>query len=70
MKEGCLFILFCFVCMNEIHWTGMLQVMLLVSLESFGGGGVHWLSFMAFGLVMQKFLNIEWFFSFKNQIKL
>jgi len=37
----------------------MLQIMLFVSLESFQGGGVHWLGFMAFGLVVQKFLNIE-----------
>jgi len=33
MKEGSLF-LFCFVlyCSNEIHWTGMLQIVFLVSL--------------------------------------
>jgi hypothetical protein len=31
----------------------------LVSLESFGGGGVHRLGFMAFGLVVQKLLNIK-----------
>jgi hypothetical protein len=37
----------------------MLQIMFLVSLESFQGGGVHQLGFMAFGLVVQKFLNIE-----------
>jgi hypothetical protein len=26
---------------------------------------VHWLGFMAFGLAVQKFLNIEWFFHWK-----
>jgi hypothetical protein len=52
MKEGRLFILFCFVCTYEIHQTGMLQIVLLVSLESSEGGGVHWLGFMAFGLVL------------------
>jgi hypothetical protein len=33
--------------------------MFLVSLESSQGGGVHWFGSMAFGLAMQKFLNIE-----------
>jgi hypothetical protein len=37
----------------------MLQIMFLVSLESSQGGGVHWLGFMAFGLEVQKFMNIE-----------
>jgi hypothetical protein len=53
----------------------MLQIVVLVSLESSGGGGVHQLGsmafgkllrrgaisfgFMAFGLVVQKFLCIE-----------
>jgi hypothetical protein len=37
----------------------MFEIMFLVSLESFGGGGVHGLGFMAFGLVVPKFLNIE-----------
>jgi hypothetical protein len=36
MKEGCLF-----VCTYEIHWTGMLQIMFLASLESSWRGGVH-----------------------------
>jgi hypothetical protein len=57
--------LFCFVCTYEIHWTGMLQIMFLVSLESTQQGGVHWLGSMTFGLVMQKFLNIEWFLHWK-----
>jgi hypothetical protein len=56
MKEGCLF---CFVCTDEIHQTGMLQITFLVSLESSRGGGVHGLGFMAFGLAVQKFLNIK-----------
>jgi hypothetical protein len=47
MKEGRLF---CFVCIYEIHQTGMLQVAFSVSLESSQGGGVHQLGFMAFGL--------------------
>jgi hypothetical protein len=37
----------------------MLQIMLLVSLESSRGGGVHWLGFMAFERAVQKFLNID-----------
>jgi hypothetical protein len=41
-----------FVCTYEIHQTGMLQVAFLVSLESSPGGGVYWLSFMAFGLAV------------------
>jgi hypothetical protein len=53
MKEGSLF------CSYEIHQTRMLQIMFLVSLESSQGGGVHGLSSMTFGLVVQKFLNIE-----------
>jgi hypothetical protein len=66
MKEGCLFVLFCFVCTDEIQWTGMLQIVFLISSESSGGGGwVHPLGFMMFGLVVQKFLNIEWFFHWK-----
>jgi hypothetical protein len=59
MKEGSLF---CFVlfCSYEIHQTGMLQIVFLVSLESSGrGGGVHGLGTMTFGLAVQKFLNIE-----------
>ncbi len=46
MKEGSLFVLFC---TNEIHQTGMLQIVFLVSLESSGRGGVHGLGSMAFG---------------------
>jgi hypothetical protein len=52
--EGRLFVLFCFVCTDEILQTGMLQITFLVSSR---GGGVH--GFMAFGLAVQKFLNIE-----------
>jgi len=37
----------------------MLQIMLLVSLESSQQGGVHGVGSMMFGLAMQKFLNIE-----------
>jgi hypothetical protein len=37
----------------------MLQITFLVSLETSPGAGVHGLGFMAFGLAMQKFLNIE-----------
>jgi hypothetical protein len=36
----------------------MLQIVFLVSLEN-SQGGVHQLGFMAFGLAVQKFLNIE-----------
>jgi hypothetical protein len=37
----------------------MVQIVFLVSLESPQEGGVYWLGFMAFGLAVQKFLNIE-----------
>ncbi len=53
--------LFCFVCTDEIHPTRMLQIAFLVSLESSWRVGVNWLGFIAFGLAVQKFLNIEWF---------
>ncbi len=53
MKEGSLF------CRCEIHQTGMLQIVFLVSLESFQREGVHGLGSMMFGLAVQKFLNIE-----------
>jgi hypothetical protein len=56
MKEGSLFVLFC---SYEIHQIKMLQIVFLVCLESSQGRGVHWLGCMMFGLVMQKFLNIE-----------
>ncbi len=51
--EGRLFVLFC---NYEIHRTGMLQIVFLVSLESSPRGGVHGL-----GHVVQKFLNIDFF---------
>jgi hypothetical protein len=54
MKEGSLFVWY-----DEIHGIGMLQITFLVSLESSRGGGAHRLGFMVFGLVVQKFLNIE-----------
>ncbi len=38
---------------------GMLQIMFLVSLESYRQGGVHGLGSMTFRLAVQKFLNIE-----------
>jgi hypothetical protein len=49
----------CFVlfCSYEIHWTGMLQIVFLVSLESSWRGGVHGLSSITFGLVVQKVLE-------------
>jgi hypothetical protein len=53
MKEGSLF------CGYEIHQIGMLQIVFLVSLESSRQGGVHGLGSMVFGLVVQKFLNIQ-----------
>ncbi len=55
--------LFYFFHAYESHQTRMLQIVFLVSLESSQGGGVHQLGSMTFGLAMQKFLNIEWFFS-------
>jgi hypothetical protein len=54
--EGRWFVLFC---SYEIHRTGMLRIMFLVSLESSQRGGVHGLGSMTLGLVVQKFLNIE-----------
>jgi len=54
MKEGSLF-----CCSYEIQRTRILQIVLLVSLESSQQGGVHRLGSMAFGLALQKFLNIE-----------
>jgi hypothetical protein len=41
----------------------MLQIVLLVSLESSRRGGVHGLGCMTFGLAAQKFLNIDDFFT-------
>jgi hypothetical protein len=61
-KEDCLFVclfFFFFVCIDEIHLTGMLQITFLVSLESSREGGVHQFGFMVFGLAVEKFLNIE-----------
>ncbi len=61
MKEGSLF---CFVlfCSYEIHCTRMLQIVLLVSLESSRWGGVHGLGSTAFGLAMQK-VHEHWMIS-------
>jgi hypothetical protein len=38
---------------------GIFQIVFLVSLEGSRGGGVHGLGSLVFGLVVQKFLNIE-----------
>jgi hypothetical protein len=54
--EGRKFVLFC---RYEIHYTGMLQILFLVSLESSQQRGAHGLRSTTFGLVVQKFLNIE-----------
>ncbi len=63
MKEGSLF------CSYEIHPTRMLEITLfLVSLESSRRGGVHGLGSMAFGLAVQKFLNIEMISSLKIKL--
>jgi hypothetical protein len=64
--------LFCFdlFCSHEIHRTGMLQIVCSWCLwKSSWWGGVHgallpWM----FGLVVQKFLNIEWFLHCKNKV--
>jgi hypothetical protein len=61
MKEGILFF-FILSCNYEIHQTKMLQIVFLVSLESSQWKGVHGFGSMTFGLVVQKFSNIEWFF--------
>jgi hypothetical protein len=52
MKEGTLFVLFCFVSSYEIHQTKVLGVIFLVSLESSQGGGVRQLGSMTFGLAV------------------
>jgi hypothetical protein len=62
IKEGSLF------CSYEIHWTGMLHIVFLVSLESSWRGGVHGLGSMVFGLGVRKFLNIEWFSHWKLKL--
>ncbi len=59
---------FVFFCSYEIDQTGMFHIVFLVSWESSRWGGVHGLGSMMFGLVMQKFLNIEWFLH-KNKNK-
>ncbi len=41
----------------------MLHIVFLMFLESFWQGGGYGLGFKTFGLVVQKFLNIEWFFT-------
>jgi hypothetical protein len=46
MKEGSLF----WFCSYEIHLIGMLQIMFLVSLESYQQGGVHVLGSMVLDL--------------------
>jgi len=58
LKEGSLF---CFVVMRSM----MLQIMFLVSPGSSRPKGVHRLGSMTFGVVVQKFLNIEWFLHWK-----
>ncbi len=55
MKEGSLF---CFVVMRSTE-LGCFRLCFLVTLESSQQGGVHMLGSMTFGLVVQKFLNIE-----------
>ncbi len=52
MKEGSLF------CSYEIHQTGIPQIAFFVSLESSRRGWVHGLGFMAFGLAVEKLLNV------------
>jgi hypothetical protein len=52
-------------CSYEIHPTGMLQIVFLLSSESSRRGGVHGLGSMMFGLVVQKLLNIEYFLHWK-----
>ncbi len=49
----------CFVlfCSYEIHWTRMLQIMFLVSLESSWWGGLHGLHSIMFGLAVQNVLE-------------
>jgi hypothetical protein len=55
--------LFCFILMKSTE-LGCLRSP-LVSWESSQWGGVHGLGSMAFGLALQKFLNIEWFLHWK-----
>jgi hypothetical protein len=62
MKEGSLFVLF--VLMRSTEPDPLDRVLGLFG--SSWGGGVHQLGFVAFGLVVQKFLNIEWFLHYKS----
>jgi len=57
MKEVSLF------CSYEIHRTGMLQITLLVSLESSQQGGVHVLGSMTFGLACKSSWILNDFFT-------
>ncbi len=59
MNKGSLF------CSYEIHQTGIPQIVFLVPFASSQQGGVHGLGSMTFGLAVQKFLNIKWFFHWK-----
>jgi hypothetical protein len=62
MKEGSLF------CSYEIHRTGMLQIVFLVSLESSWWGGVHGLGSMTFWTCGTKIL--EYWMNSSLEIKL
>jgi hypothetical protein len=64
MKEGSLF---CFVVMRSTK-LGCFIIVFLVSFESSRRRGLHVLGSMAFGLAVQKFLNIEWFFHWKIKL--
>jgi hypothetical protein len=62
---------FALYCSYEIHQTGMLQIVFLVSLESSWRGGGAWAWFYdIFGLVVQKFLNIDWMISSLKILKI
>jgi hypothetical protein len=63
MKEGSLFVLYLWDPLNQGALDRILRV--------FGfspWGGVHGLGSMPFGLVVQKFLDIEWLFSLKIKL--
>jgi len=68
LKEGSLFVCFVFVCIDEIHRTGMLQITFLVSWESSGGEGVHQLRFHGVWTCSAKVLEYWMIFSLKIKL--
>jgi hypothetical protein len=64
MKEGSLFVLFCFVSMRFTKW-GCFRLCSWCLWKALNEEGCAWAWSMTFRLVMQKLLNIKWFFQWK-----